>query len=358
MKIFGDEVSRKEIQQKTGDISQLGEINSYEMSDGLSRGVRAIDIKSPCGIDFTVLPDRGMDISRFTYMSVPIAWRSATRETSPVYYESRGAEWLRTFYGGLVTTCGLTTMGPPSVDEGQELGLHGRIANTAAERVLADGFWEDDRYMMQVRGKVREASVFGDKLELSRKITAWMDEPEIIIEDTVENIGSQPSPLMVLYHVNIGYPVLDAGSELLEASAKVTPRDDEAKDGYEDFNRFSEPVRGFKEKVYFHDIEADDEGCSNVAIANEGFDNGKGIGIWMRFSKDTLPLMTQWKNMGMGEYVCGIEPCNSPVGGRKAEREKGTLKFIEPGDSQKFRLEFRVLTSNDDIKAFRKRFVK
>jgi hypothetical protein len=68
--------------------------------------------------------------------------------------------------------------------------------------------------------------------------------------------------------------------------------------------------------------------------------------------------MTQWKNMGMGEYVCGIEPCNSRVGGRKAERENGTLKFIEPGRSEEFRLEFKVLTSIDDIRAFRKKFVK
>jgi len=53
---------------------------------------------------------------------------------------------------------------------------------------------------MWVQGKVREAKVFGDKLELERKITTWMDQPRVILEDVVENIGSQTSPLMVLYH--------------------------------------------------------------------------------------------------------------------------------------------------------------
>ena len=101
MNIFGKEISKEELQQKTGDISQLGGVKYYELTDGVSRGVRAIDLKSPCGLDFTVLLDRGMDISSFSYKSVPIAWRSATRDTSPVYYESRGIEWLRTFYGGL-----------------------------------------------------------------------------------------------------------------------------------------------------------------------------------------------------------------------------------------------------------------
>lgn len=358
MKIFGKEISRQELQQKTGDISQLGGVKYYELTDGVSKGVRAVDIKSPCGLDFTVLPGRGMDISSLSYKSVPIAWRSATRETSPAYYESRGMEMLRTFYGGLLTTCGLTTMGPPSIDNGEELGLHGRIANTGAEKVLADGCWEGDRYKMWIQGKVREARVFGDKLELSRKITTWMDEPKIIIEDTVENIGSETSPLMVLYHVNIGFPVIDNGSELIEAKAKVISRDDEAKNGRADFNKFIEPIKGFKEQCYFHDIEADEDGNSNIAIVNKDFNNGEGIGIWMKFKKDTLPLMTQWKQMGMGEYVCGIEPCNSPVGGRKAEREKGTLKFIEPGEKVNFKLEFNILRSNSDIQSFRDSFVK
>ena len=57
----------------------------------------------------------------------------------------------------------------------------------------------------------------------------------------------------------------------------------------------------------------------------------------------------------MGEYVCGIEPCNSTVGGRKAERENGNLKSIEPGETVKFRLEFNVLRSNTEITSLKKR---
>jgi hypothetical protein len=356
MKIFGTGASKKEILEKIGDISQLGGIKYYEFIDGVSRGVRAIDLKSPCGLDMTILPDRGMDISNLSYKSIPISWKSATRETSPVYYESRGIEWLRTFYGGLVTTCGLTTMGPPSIDNGEELGLHGRIANTSAENVIADGKWENDTYIMCAQGKVREARVFGDKLQLERKITTWMDTPRVVLEDTVENIGHNRSPLMILYHVNIGYPVVDNGAELLEAKAKVIPRDGEAKKGFDDYNKFSEPIKGFKEQCYFHDIEADEDGNSNIAIVNRDFNNGKGIGIWMKFNKDNLPMLTQWKQMGMGEYVCGIEPCNSPVGGRKAERESGNLKFIEPGEKVSFRLEFNILKSNEDIDKFKKNF--
>ncbi|MBC7334477.1 MAG: aldose 1-epimerase family protein, partial [Actinobacteria bacterium] len=265
MKIFGKELTKAEVLKRIGDISQLGFIKTYEFADGVSRGLRAVDIKSPCGLDMTILLDRAMDISYLSYKSVPIGWRSATRETSPCYYESSGLEWLRTFYGGLLTTCGLTYMGAPGIDDGEELGLHGRISNIAAERVWADGKWEDDRFMMWVSGKVREAKVFGDKLELERKITTWMDEPRIVIEDVVENIGFAESPLMILYHINIGYPVLDATSKLLSSKSKVTPRDEEAKKGLDKYAFFSEPVKDFKEQVYFHDIEADSDGNANIS---------------------------------------------------------------------------------------------
>jgi hypothetical protein len=246
-------------------------------------------------------------------------------------------------------------MGQPSIDNDQKLGLHGRISNAPAEKVLADGCWEKDSYKMWVQGKAREASVYGEKLELSRKITTWMDKPKIILEDTVENIGSEISPLMVLYHVNIGFPVLDEDSRLLKGKGTVEPRDMEAKDGIENFDRFDPPKKGYSEKIYFHNIEADKEGYSNVAIVNEGFDNNRGIGIWLKFKKDTLPLLTQWKQMGMDEYVCAIEPCNSTVLGRKTEREKGNLKFIEPGETVNFNLEFNILKSNDEIGMFKEK---
>lgn len=356
MKIFGRELKKEDVLKKVGDISQLGGVKCYEFTDGLRRGIRAVDMKSPCGLDMTVLLDRAMDISYLSYKSIPVCWRSATRETSPVFYESRGVEWLRTFYGGLLTTCGMTYMGHPSVDNGEELGLHGRISNLSAENVWSDGKWEGDSYVMFVQGKIREAKVFGDKLELTRKITTWMDTPRVVVEDSVENIGSEKSPIMMLYHVNIGYPVLDSTSRLLEPRAEVTPRDEEAKKGFAKFAKFSEPICGFKEQCYFHDIEADKEGNSNVAIVNPDFNNGEGIGIWLKFNKDNLPYLVQWKQMGMGEYVCGIEPVNSLVKGRKIEREEGTLRFIEPGEKINYRLEFNVLASNKDIEIFKNKY--
>lgn len=358
MKIFGKELDKEGILKRIGDISQLGGMKCYQFTDGVSKGIRAVDLKCICGIDMTVLIDRAMDISYLSYKSIPVSWKSATRETSSIYYESKGDEIARTFYGGLLTTCGLTYMGYPCIDEGEELSLHGRISNLPAENVCVSGKWESNTYVMEIGGKVRETKVFGDKLELERKITTWIDIPKIVVEDTVINIGSRKSPLMILYHVNIGYPVLDSSSKLLEGPSKVTPMDRWAKKGLGEYSKFSEPTSDFKQQIFFHDIEKDEEGYGNVAIVNPAFNNSEGIGLWLRFSKESLPYLIQCKQMGGGEYFCGIEPANSLIRGRKVEREKGTLKFIEPDEEVKYRLEFNILTSNKDIKDFEDKYCK
>jgi hypothetical protein len=357
MELFSKKLNKQEIFKRIGDISQLGGIKKYIFSDGVSSGMRAIDIKTPGGLDLTILPDRGMDISNFFYKSIPLCWKSSTRETSPSYYNNSGYEWLKTFFGGFLTTCGLLNTGPPNTDEGEELGLHGRISNISAYNVNTFDEWKDDEYCMFVEGRVREASVFGNKLELYRKVTVPVSEPKIIIEDTVENIGHKISPLMILYHINIGYPVIDENAELIEGKADVIPRDEEAKNGFKEFNRFSEPVKDYKEKVYYHDIESDSEGNSNIAIVNDSFNNKEGLGILLKFNKDNLPYLAQWKQLGTGEYVCGIEPCNNFAMGRKTERETGRLKFIEPGQKIKLRLEAVILKSNYEIKKLKQQFV-
>ncbi len=356
MKLYGKDMDRKEILKRIGDISQIGSVKMYEFTDGLARGLRAADVKTPSGIDMSIILDRGLDISSLTYHNIPISWRSVTKETSPYYYDSSGLEWLRTFFGGLLTTCGLDNVGGPCMDEGEELGLHGRISNLASENISSEIKWENDTCAFVVKGTVRQVKVFGEKLELKRTIRTLLDDPRIVIEDEIENIGFSTSPLMLMYHVNIGYPVIDEGAKLLESKAIVRPRDEEAQKGYAAFNEFSKPIKGFKEQVFYHDIEEDGEGNANIAIVNESFNNGAGIGIGLKYSKKTLPHLIQWKQMGEGEYVCGIEPSNCLVGGRAAERKNNALEFIEPGQIIKNRLEFNILASKKDIALFRDQY--
>ncbi len=355
MELFGQKYTKEEILRKIGDISQLGEIRSFEFNDGLRKGVRGVDIISPNGLFLTILPDKALDISFASYNSIPLCWRSPTKEASIAYYENNGNEWLRTYFGGLLITCGLTQVGNPCVDNGENLGLHGRVSNIAAENVLADGEWKNDDYVMWVQGKIKDVNSLGDKLLLRRKITTWMGKPQILIDDEVENIGNRISPFMILYHMNMGFPLLGSNSKLLIGKVSTEPIDNESgkESNLKNFSNFNEPQKGYLDQVFEHDIKPDNKGLCNFAFVNPDLNNGNGFGIGFSFNKESLPYLTQWKKLDEGEYVCGLEPSNCYVRGREIERKNGMLKFLKPQEKIKMFVKLEILKDNSEIEIFK-----
>src|SRR5882762_4668507 len=123
-------LSRDQLLQRTGRLSQIGGITPFTHADGKAKGVSTLRVRTAQGLEFWVLPDKGMDICEATFLGRSLSWHSPTGITHPAYYSSRGAEWLESFAGGLVCTCGLSTAGAASEDAGQKLGVHGSIGNT------------------------------------------------------------------------------------------------------------------------------------------------------------------------------------------------------------------------------------
>lgn len=351
VQLFGKMYSKQELLARVGDISQIGGVRLVELADGVERGVRAAEFRTGSGLDFTVLIDRGLDISTAAYKGQPLAWRSSTGDTSPAYFEEPELRWLRSFYGGLVVTCGLTYAGAPNVDQGKALGLHGRVSNTPASNVYADGAWDGDEYSMWIQGKVRETEVFGENLEMERRISAKLGESKIWIHDRVTNLGHQEAEHMILYHINAGFPVIDGGAKLIAPVLDYTPRDADAETEKEKYAQFPDPVAGFREKVYYLEMAQDSEGMVNCALINHGLP----LGIYVRYPKKELPKLSEWKMSGEGTYVVGMEPANCWVEGRAKERDRGTLQFLKPGETRECHLELGVLDSQEAIREFETR---
>ena len=130
--LFGASYTRDELLQRVGDISQFAGVRVGELGDGFERGVRVADFRTGSGFEFTVLVDRGLDIAWAAFAGASLCWRSQTTAKAPAFYEPKGLGWLRGFHGGLVSTCGLTSIGVPVIDEGQ--GIPGvEIPNLFAE---------------------------------------------------------------------------------------------------------------------------------------------------------------------------------------------------------------------------------
>ena len=212
-------------------MSQVAPMRRYTFREGRAEGVDAVDIATGSGFQFTVLPGRGMDISHASYKGIPFCWRTSVGEAAAAYYEPEGGEWHRTAFGGLMSTGGLTTMGSASVDQGKALGHHGRASNIPASNVWADAAWEGDHYRQWVRGKVAETEALGTNLVLTREISTELGASHFTIKDRVENRTFARSEHMILYHFNVGFPLLSANARLLVNSEHIEPRGADSEDG-------------------------------------------------------------------------------------------------------------------------------
>lgn len=323
-------MTRNEIQQYFGNLSQIGGTRHYELSDGWGRNLRGIDVNSGSGLKYTILPDRGMDISLASFKGTNLVYLTCNAETHPSYYEPENFGWLHTFNGGLLTTCGLTYFGSPVTDNGEQLGLHGRYSTIPAKQVADLSEWIGDEYCIKLRGITEEGRAFGDKLRLEREITTIIGQNLIRITDKVTNFGYQPSPYTILYHMNLGFPLLSEDSQLIIDPLQTQPRDDTAAPGLKEFKQFTKPQAGYQEQVFYHTMKGNSKGETEVTLQNKNL----GIVLTIKFNISQLPYLVQWKMMGKGEYVLGLEPCNVPGKNRKALRDENILPYLQPDESK------------------------
>ena len=203
-----------------------------------------------------------------------------------------------------MTTCGLTAAGNACQDAGEDVPLHGKIGNTPAERVS----YLEEEEQITLWARVSEAAIFTHKLVLDRTLRCSKTENKLVLTDKVTNVGGAASPSMMLYHFNMGYPLLCERSELYIPSTKVLPRNERAAEGLERWAEILPPQPVFEEQCYYHQFNK----AGTAAIYNPEL----GKGLAMTFDAEALPYFVQWKMLGAKDYVMGLEPGNCLPDGR------------------------------------------
>lgn len=336
---------------KISNHAQIGGIETSVIDNGAGRGTRIAWINTGTGLRFKVVIDRAMDIADAFYNQHSLAWLSHGGITSPQPFSDQGINWLKTFGGGLMTTCGLTHFGGPESDEFGERGLHGQISNTPAEIIsIVQPDPRTGNLEMSITGIIRETKPFGPSLELKRTISATLGKSVIRIHDEVINKANTPAPHMLLYHFNFGWPLADEGTDILWKGNWYPNSGENAKIFREgnDFKKCQAPLDdhlGGGEEVVLVDIEADDQGQSICGLSNPKI----GIAALLKFKKEQLPWFANWQHWGKGEYVTGLEPATNQLIGQKKARENGSLIFIEPGETKYYDLELEVLNNTVTI---------
>ncbi len=318
-------------------------------SGGKSRGMELLAIDTGT-MKIVILPDRGMGIWKCDINKIEFGWNSPV--DGPVHpslvpiFDPSGIGWLEGF-DELLVRCGLHSNGAPEFHENGQLRypLHGRIANTPADKL--EVIVDSDNGTMDIIGTVYETRFLVCSLELQTRYRLRVNSSEIEVTDTVTNTRSGPATMQLLYHINVGQPVVQAGTSVHAAFKQLVPRNGRSAEGIGTWNQCEGPESGFTEQVYLMSAASDTSKWSEALLASE--DRRRGISI--QFDTRTLPYLNLWKNTGAVEdgYVVGIEPATGFPNPRSFEEKQNRVVTLAGGESRTFRLKLQPMVDEDEI---------
>ena len=197
--------------KKLGNMQQVAGIKRYELLSGKASMIKAIDIWTGSGLEFTLLESKCLDLIFVKYKGVNFSFISKPGLVSDIYFNAYGNEFYRTFQAGMLYTCGLMNIGPGAVDGNDLQVTHGRIGQTAVDDLSLKSEWQSGKYLLEASCNIREAAIYNENLLLQRQVSTKLGSKSFEIIDTVINQDFEKQEFQFMYHFNIGYPILDKG---------------------------------------------------------------------------------------------------------------------------------------------------
>jgi hypothetical protein len=361
--LYKRSLSRRDVARHAGMLSQFAGVRLMTLEDGVERGIRMLEFRTGTGFRFTVLADRALDVADCEFRGAAIGWHSPSGFRHPGLHEYEGEgglAWLRSF-SGLLVTCGLDHILFMHSDSAEhyhyvhrksvESSIHGRISTIPARLTGYGEVWDGDECTLYCEGVVQQSTVFGEDLHLVRRIEAKVGSNAFVLNDRVVNHGFYRTPHMFLYHINVGHPVVDEGSRYLAPIRQTVWASHEAQYRNQGvgYRLLPGPREQFHEQVWQHEMMADANGRVPVAIVNERFDGGRGLGFLVESGKAEFPAQFEWQNLQEGQYAVGIEPSTNHVMGKPFAEERSELIWLAHGDEKHYTTRFAVLDGGDEI---------
>ncbi len=322
---------------------------------GTSDGVEVVEVNTGA-VRAMLLPTRGMAIWYLEVDRVRIGWESPIH--GPVHpslvpvWDPSGLGWLEGF-DELFVRCGLESNGAPEHDEQGRLKypLHGRIGNLPAASLWLE--YDEASGRLEVVGEMFESRLFFKRLKLRSRIRFTAGRADVEILDDVTNLSSTPATMQMLYHINVGAPVLSADSVVEASIAQLAPKDERSAAEIDQWNQMGEPQTGYCERVYFgrmHDSEAG-EAAAMLRSAK------RDIGFGVSYRTSTLPYFVLWKNTAAKEdgYVVGLEPATNFPNPRSFEQQHDRVVTIAPGETVPFRVGLHPLVDREAVDNYSER---
>ena len=290
---------------RISNFQQVASIRRYTLSEGREKGLDVLDCDNG-KIRFLLNVSKACDIMQLYHEGQNMSFVSKNGFTK------REIPFLRRFEGGMLYTCGLDSVGGRDGFE-----LHGTLHNIPAEIIRA----ECNENGITVEAIIRDTALFGKNLVMKRKISTAIFGDCITLEDMLINEGYKDEEYCLLYHINVGYPMLDNGAKVVADVESYTPRTAWAKQNETTMCAMNDAVPNQKEACYFLKLSKPE-----IALVNEKI----GKKFTVSYSGDTLTHFVEWKSMESGDYALGLEPCTTELDDRFA------YKTIEVGEEIKF----------------------
>ncbi len=296
---------------KVSNLAQVASVRRYVLTEGAEKGLEVLDCDNG-KIRFLLNVSKALDVMQLYHEG------QNTSFVSKNGFTGREIDFLRRFEGGMVYTCGLDSIGGRECFE-----LHGTHHNTPAKIVSV----ECDEKGISVSAEIAETALFGKNLLFKRVVSTAVGSDVLQITDTLKNRGYADENYCLLYHINVGYPMLDAGAKIVADVESVIPRSPWAKENESSKYEMSEPKPLQEETCYFLQLKT-----GEISLVNEKI----GKKFTVSYSKDTLPHFVEWKSMASGDYALGLEPCTSDLDDRFA------YKTIKAGEKIAFSVALSV----------------
>ena len=325
-------------------------VSKQTLRGGLSDGVERVTIDNGA-LKFHVLPTRGMGLWKGEFRGTFLGWKAPV--AGPVHpkfvnlADRNGLGWLAGF-DELLCRCGLVSNGPPGADQGTPLTLHGRIANLPAHR-LELAIDPAPPHAISLSGVVDEGGLFLGRLRLTTTYSTELNSNRLTIHDVVENLSAKPAEMQILYHLNLGAPLLQAGSAIAVPFRELAPHTPHAAQALGSFDSYGGPVAGFAEEV-FDFVPAGGADGRTLALLRNAVGT---LGLAVRWNVRELPCFTVWKNTAAFEdgYVTGLEPGTNFPYFKSHERERGRVKLLPPGGRWEARWSMEVVDTSASVTA-------
>ena len=92
VKLYGQTLSRRQVAERSGMLSQFAGVRLMTLGDGVERGIRMLEFRTGSGLRFTALVDRALDIADCEYKGQAIGWHSPSGFRNPGLHDYEGED--------------------------------------------------------------------------------------------------------------------------------------------------------------------------------------------------------------------------------------------------------------------------